>query len=102
MEESAEVRVQVRLEDSQIVVRVMDNGKGMNERQRQQLLGAGEEQEAHIGHSTGLGMQNVRRRLELFFHTGELVDVESVPAQGTTVKLRMPVKEWQKAGGQAG
>lgn len=102
MEENAEVRVQVRLEDSQIVVRVMDNGKGMNERQRQQLIGAGKEPEAHVGHSTGLGMQNVRRRLELFFHAGELVDVESVPARGTTVTLRMPVKEWQKAGGQAG
>ncbi|HET7627598.1 MAG TPA: sensor histidine kinase [Bacillales bacterium] len=42
------------------------------------------------GHSTGLGVHNVMKRLALFYRKEGLLDIQSAVGQGTTVRLRLP------------
>ncbi|MCY9595363.1 sensor histidine kinase [Paenibacillus chitinolyticus] len=48
--------------------------------------------------STGLGTQNVFRRLQLFYGTDGLIEIESAPGKGTTVVLTLPEMTGQRAG----
>jgi sensor histidine kinase YesM len=44
----------------------------------------------HKGHSTGLGMENVIKRLQLFYEKKNVIDIQSRPGEGTIVKLLLP------------
>jgi sensor histidine kinase YesM len=52
------------------------------------------------GHSTGLGMRNVIRRMELFYQQQDLVEIESAPGEGTTVRITLPATALEKRGVQ--
>ena len=43
------------------------------------------------GHSTGIGMRNVIRRLQLFYGMQDVVEIESAVGKGTTVRLLLPM-----------
>ncbi|MFP3340049.1 hypothetical protein R0J91_18870, partial [Micrococcus sp. SIMBA_131] len=51
------------------------------------------------GHSTGLGMQNVKKRIELFSQQAGSMTVHSSKVFGTTVRLNLPYIK-QKGDGQ--
>ncbi|WCF07443.1 histidine kinase [Paenibacillus thiaminolyticus] len=96
MEEGAAVRVSITRSDTEVTVTIADNGAGMDEATRASLLGEGEADarsrgEAH--RSTGLGLQNVFKRLQLFYGRQDIVELESVIGRGTTVRLRLPIYE---------
>ncbi|MFC7441158.1 sensor histidine kinase [Laceyella putida] len=76
-------------------VQVTDNGVGMDEETKRQLLSKDADRVASAsqgGHSTGIGFKNVRKRLELFYGQEDLVTIESAPNRGTTITLRLPVR----------
>ncbi|XQY91635.1 sensor histidine kinase [Metabacillus sp. HB246100] len=77
-----------------IIVEVSDNGKGMNDSTRQQILLKQEIdlQEEHSGHSTGIGLRNVIKRLELVYKENVL-DIESEENKGTTIKIKLPINK---------
>ncbi|PNQ84734.1 sensor histidine kinase [Paenibacillus polymyxa] len=76
-------------EDVQIVI--SDNGKGMTEETRLSVLRL--EGGAESSSSTGLGMQNVFRRLQLFYEKEGMVEIRSHIGLGTTITIRIPVKK---------
>ncbi|MEB9892702.1 two-component sensor histidine kinase, partial [Bacillus cereus] len=43
--------------------------------------------------STGLGLQNVFKRLQLFYGRQDIVELESEIGRGTTIRLRLPIYE---------
>jgi sensor histidine kinase YesM len=94
MEQGAEIRLTARREEKRVVVEIADNGAGMEEETRRRLLESGPEPEAPLsvipGHSTGLGVRNVFKRLRLFYGQDDLVEIESAPGRGTTVRLKLP------------
>lgn len=74
-----------------IQIRVQDNGKGMSQERIQEVLGgnagAGEEQ----SDSTGVGMNNVISRLELYYDRKNLVEINSQGTdRGTEIILTLP------------
>lgn len=95
-EEGAEIKIRIHREEGWVIVEVMDNGVGMDEKTKRKLLRSEEDQvntvEAH-GHSTGLGVKNVMRRLQLFYQREHLVAIDSGIGKGTTVTLKLPVGE---------
>ncbi|MBG9793454.1 membrane protein [Paenibacillus dendritiformis] len=98
MEEGAAVRLSIARSDTEVTVTVADNGAGMDEATRASLLGEGAPEadartrgEAH--RSTGLGLQNVFKRLQLFYGRQDVVELESEIGRGTTVRLRLPIYE---------
>lgn len=77
--------------EDMIHIRIKDNGKGMSRERICEVLsgnsGEGEEQ----SDSTGVGMNNVISRLELYYNQKNLVDISSQGINmGTEVTLRLP------------
>lgn len=51
----------------------------------------------HSGHSTGIGLMNVKRRLQLFFGKTDVIEIESENEEWTIVRLKL-----LKKGGESG
>lgn len=90
------IHLEIVGKEDRIFIRIMDNGKGMSQERIQEVLsgqaGDGEEQ----SDSTGVGMNNVISRLELYYNQKNLVDIRSRGEnKGTEVILKLP-----KTGGQ--
>ena len=90
------IHLEIMEEEGRIFIRIRDNGKGMSQERIQEVLsgqaGDGEEQ----SDSTGVGMNNVISRLELYYNQKNLVEIRSRGEnKGTEVSLKLP-----KTGGQ--
>jgi sensor histidine kinase YesM len=97
-EENGEIRLHISRQGERIFVEIIDNGAGMDESTKKRLLKFLEDQEPEEnaelgksqGHSTGIGVKNVLRRLQLFYQCSDIVQIESEPGQGTNFKLKIP------------
>ncbi|MFD2705693.1 sensor histidine kinase [Salibacterium lacus] len=102
LEEGGTITVQINNEAEQAVVEVMDDGIGMTEHQLQHIFDPDRPDDDHVGHSTGLGLVNVRRRLQLFYQTDKVMEMTSVQNRGTRIRLYLPKQEPGAAGGGEG
>lgn len=77
------IRVTGEVEGANVIVRVIDDGVGMTERARQNIL--------HPESATGMGIavKNVHDRIRGCYGTGARMDVESELGRGTTVSLHL-------------
>ncbi len=79
-----------------ILIEVIDNGRGMNEQRKAEILAVRPDPEkAHDYHTTGLGLRNVVERLMLFYnvsHASEVMEIYSQEGAGTRVVLKLPWK----------
>lgn len=78
------------LEDN-ILIRVKDNGKGMSEERIREVLDGCMEDTGEQSDSTGVGMNNVISRLELYYDKKNLVEINS-PGEnmGMEIILTLP------------
>jgi sensor histidine kinase YesM len=96
-EEGGTVTLDVRRVSDRIIVSISDDGEGiqperlalLNEGAAASAPGAGS---APGGHTTGIGIQNVRRRLDLFYRSDADLIVTSTPGLGTTITINLPAK----------
>ncbi|CAH0118382.1 hypothetical protein PAE9249_00869 [Paenibacillus sp. CECT 9249] len=96
MEEGAAVSLSITRSEDEVLVTIADNGAGMSEEVRKSLLDLGSPEPFRPymeRKSTGLGSRNVFKRLQLFYGRNDIVELESEPGKGTTVRLRLPMKE---------
>ncbi len=79
-----------RIVDSENAIRIEieDSGGGMSEDKRQQLLKGVIMPEN--GHSTGIGFNNVMKRLALFYNSETIVSIDSEEGNGTKIILELP------------
>jgi len=72
-----------------VIIEIEDSGQGMSREKMEQLL------KGHIipieGHSTGIGFQNVVKRLHLFYGMEDLVTIDSKEGRGTKVVIQIPM-----------
>ncbi|WP_147803320.1 sensor histidine kinase [Alkalicoccus halolimnae] len=96
MAQGAEIQLHIYQEDEMVCIDVIDNGVGMNEETINRLLEIEEKPEAAssangAGHSTGIGMKNVKERLQLF-DKGSVFTISSRVGEGTKVSIRLHKK----------
>jgi len=87
-EDGGTIRFCIRGGDERVTVEIADDGPGMSQEKIRQLLegnAVGTE-----GHSTGIGIGNVVRRLRLFYGEADVIGIESGEAGGTKVVLKIP------------
>lgn len=78
----------IKRDDSSVIIEIEDSGKGMTLEKVEQLL------KGNVvpteGHSTGIGFQNVVKRLHLFYGAENLVTIDSREGRGTRVVIQIP------------
>ncbi|WHZ03684.1 histidine kinase [Neobacillus sp. YX16] len=97
-EENAEIRLHIYKSNDRINVAIVDNGDGMDEITQNRLLNyvSGIEMEEVYehnkskGHSTGIGVKNVIRRLQLFYNQKDIIEIHSELGKGTKFTLTIP------------
>ncbi|TCL65969.1 histidine kinase/DNA gyrase B/HSP90-like ATPase [Hydrogenispora ethanolica] len=89
LESGGRITVRAWMEQEQAVIEVADNGRGIDESTLELLQ---QNKSRPPGHTTGLGLQNVKERLRIFFGADDLMRIESVSGRGTTVTLRLPAR----------
>ncbi|GMB08047.1 sensor histidine kinase [Thermolongibacillus altinsuensis] len=93
MEAGAVIQLSIQAKRNCVQIMIADNGVGMSEDVRQAILHSSSYSLSKKGHSTGLGMENVLRRLQLFYGVEKLVDIRSAPNKGTTIILTLPKRQ---------
>jgi len=90
------VKVSAELIRSDVVITVLDNGKGMNEEQLREMiqkLGARDAtpKDDHMSrYEGGMGLFNVHRRLQLWFGEAYGLRIKSQASQGTRIEMIIP------------
>lgn len=72
--------------EERLIIRIIDNGKGMEEKKAQKLLS----QTDDTG-SGGYGMRNVNTRIRLHYGEAYGVSITSHPGEGTIVEIILPM-----------
>ncbi|MFD1173199.1 sensor histidine kinase [Oceanobacillus picturae] len=93
MEEGGTISLSVYQAGPEVIVEVTDDGVGMSQEQIRDLTEEMEAEKEHVGHSTGIGLTNVIRRLQLYYQKKDVVEILSNPGEGTTIRLTLPKKE---------
>jgi len=98
MDGDGEIRVEVYRRQEELWFEVSDNGLGMTREQAESLLGDG----PHVSsrHGSGIGVKNVNERIRLYFGEEYGLSIWSEPDEGTTVRIRLPAREYGEAGGR--
>ncbi|HBK69912.1 MAG TPA: ATPase [Firmicutes bacterium] len=90
LETKGEIIVNAYRRENRLLIEVSDNGRGMDETTLTRLR----TNEKLPGHTTGLGLANVRERSRLFLGESCLIKIQSAQGKGTKVTLDLPaVKE---------
>ncbi|MCM3785006.1 histidine kinase [Neobacillus mesonae] len=118
-EDGGELSLHIYRQDDMVIVEIRDNGAGIKEEQVSKLLGTailpgdepgvdarstgaeGRRRTEHLSHSPpstgGIGLTNVLKRLRLYYQREDVMDIESSPGQGTTIRLKLPCAKEEKA-----
>ena len=90
MVEGGLIRIKCRRENGYIHINVEDNGNGMESEAIERIL---LEDSVESDKSTGIGVLNVKKRVEMFFGEKGLFRIDSSPGCGTIVSIRLPLNE---------
>src|SRR5699024_12774224 len=73
-----------------IIVEVSDDGVEISLSPVDEIISLNVNENEHVGHSKGIGLTNVIRRLQLFFTVDDIIEIDSKLNQGTIVRLLLP------------
>ncbi|MEH7444316.1 sensor histidine kinase [Bacillus sp. JJ1122] len=76
-------------EGESVRIEIEDDGPGMTEEKIKQIL-EGHQLVQSGGHSTGIGLSNVVKRLRLFYENEDVLEIHSEIGNGTKVVLKIP------------
>ena len=85
MENGGEIHVYSTQVDNKDYLVIEDNGVGMTQEKAETLL----LEESTTSHSTGIGVNNVRKRLEFYYNREDVMFIKSEVGQGTQVFIEM-------------
>ena len=90
-EKPGEVAVNIYEDNNKVIIEISDTGAGMDEGKIEAIL-ADENNEASNprGHTTGIGIKNVIKRLRLFYGINDVIHIKSAINEGTRVILSLP------------
>ncbi|UOQ44420.1 histidine kinase [Halobacillus salinarum] len=93
-EEGGEISVISYETASAMVIEVIDDGTGMTSEQVKQWNDVHETAPVTegSGHTTGIGLFNVIRRIEMMYEQKGLVKIKSREGKGTTIQINLPIR----------
>ncbi len=91
-EGSGMVRVKIQETSENLVIKVIDNGVGIPAGKLAQLLGQTEEAIQRKGDTTGIGVNNVRERILLYYRKTDSFSIKSKEHLGTVITLKLSIE----------
>ncbi|CDB12913.1 histidine kinase internal region [Eubacterium sp. CAG:192] len=88
--QNGEIFVCVREKAEKLIVEIIDNGVGMDERQVNELENGKSSRKSE--HFTGIGINNIRDRLKLIYENQYELKIKSSLGEGTTVTVVLPIQ----------
>lgn len=88
-DKDCKINIMIQREIDTITVKIIDNGQGMAQDQREKLGGA----PIQSAQGSGLAIYNVNRRLMMVFGDKSALKVTSAPNKGTEVTFSIPYEE---------
>jgi signal transduction histidine kinase len=82
----------IRDNGDRVMIEVEDDGPGMQEDKISKIMKEEEENEPKQGHTSGIGLNNVMKRLRLFTGNGDVMKIEGNEGIGTKVTIEIPKK----------
>lgn|GEM_PF-1014045 len=83
--------VNFELKGQELLIEVIDNGKGFTEQQLEQVRASYVEQQVIVTEKHGIGLANVLKRLALYFGSQFRWNITSIPYERTVIALRLPM-----------
>lgn len=94
LDRQGRIELSVYREDGKACISVWDNGAGMTAERIQEVLYGEDASDANEQDSNGVGVRNVRRRLQLFCHgDADLQIVSEGEDQGTEILITIPMSD---------
>ena len=93
LERNGEIHLNVKSSENNILIEVVDNGKGMDSNCIDTIISSGQEEVTSKNQVTGIGINNVLQRLQILFNITDnqkLISIESKIGHGTKVTLSIP------------
>ena len=88
--QNGEIFVCIREKAEKLIVEIIDNGVGMDERQVNELENGKSSRKSE--HFTGIGINNIRDRLKLIYENQYELKIKSSLGEGTTVTVVLPIQ----------
>ncbi len=92
IEDKGIVEISLKQDETMIYISVKDNGVGMDEETAKSLSEGNQQSGSKSGHTTGIGIHNVVKRMRIFFGIEDVLIIESKIGFGTTSTLQIPKK----------
>jgi sensor histidine kinase YesM len=89
-EEGGTITTIIEKKGDRMHITVHDDGVGMDEKTKEQILKGVDFNNTSNWHTTGIGINNVLQRLNLFFDDKNMLEINSSPGGGTSVTLKIP------------
>lgn len=89
-EDIGRIQIELTLVDEELRIVIQDNGCGMSA-EKMSTLFTKSRTSAYSNQTKGIGLANIKERIEFHYGSPYGVDLTSTPGQGTTVILRMPI-----------
>lgn len=83
-----EIGVNILQRDEDLIMAVIDNGKGMPAERLEEIRESMKEKQKESG---SIGLRNVNDRISMYYGEKYGVEISSAPGEGTTVVIRIPV-----------
>jgi sensor histidine kinase YesM len=94
-EEGGEISIEAKKEGEFCLIKIEDNGVGMSKDKLQEIMKE-DGSLNHKGHTTGIGINNVVKRLKIFCNSEEAFKIESAENMGTKIYIKIPLFEGDK------
>jgi len=95
MSGDGEIRINAYRDGNDLYIDIIDNGLGMPQEQADALLT--EETTKVRGKGSGIGLKNVKERIQLYFGSEYGLAIYSEPDEGTTARIHLPLKTLEEA-----
>lgn len=83
------INVSAARDGAEVIIKIIDNGVGMNQEKVDQILN-GQIEPSRV-QTSGMGIKNVKARLDLFYGDRYCFSIKSRPGRGTEVTLSLPI-----------
>ncbi|MCJ7842072.1 sensor histidine kinase [Lederbergia sp. NSJ-179] len=94
--ENSHIEIQVLKTTENLVIQVIDNGIGISASKLVLLKKTLNDSDDSVGRHSGIGLNNVNKRIKLYYGDPYGVDIQSEVGSGTVVTLFLPLEDVQK------